>query len=77
MSKTKGGFLSRLVVGDAGVDVEKLKQEAYESEDEEAWQIADQLQLQEVDGRWPQERVRLTHRLGNRVGKLKGGREDV
>lgn len=76
MGKTKGGILSRLVVGDVGVDVEKLKQVAYESKDEEAWQIADQLQLQEVDGRWPQERVRLTHRLGNWVGKLKGGRED-
>lgn len=76
MSKTKGGFLSRLVVGDVGVDIEKLKQEAYESEDEEAWAIADQLQLQEVEGRWPQERVRLAHRLGNKVGKLKGGRED-
>lgn len=76
MSKTKGGFLSRLVVGDVGVDVEKLKQEAYESKDEEVWAIADQLQLQEADGRWPEERVRLAHRLGNRVRNLKGGRED-
>lgn len=76
MSKTKSGFLSRLVVGDVGIDVEKLKQEAYESKDEEAWDIADQLQSQEVDGRWPEERVRLAHRLGNKVGKLKGGRED-
>lgn len=76
MGKTKGGILSRLVVGDVGVDVEKLKQAAYESKDEEAWAIADQLQLQEVEGRWPEERVRLAHRLGNRVRNLKGGRED-
>lgn len=76
MGKTTGGILSRLVVGEVGIDVEKLKEAAYESKDEEAWGLADELLQQESDGRWPQERVRLTERLRNKVGKLKGGRED-